>query len=493
MSFTCSVFVRYDQITTKIGCEEQTYILTLKTVEIWRQQGFANCHFTPMWTYENEGDKFFAYYKRLEDENGNNYYISFPPLAFWFAYFVMIPFEIADGKLVLQIINILLHFISALIVYFISKHFLDKSKTTFSPVALTPFLVYLFMPVNMYLHTDIFFPEMISQLFFLLALYYVLKIFKDPVSGVKKFQNYFFLIMFLFVLTEWIALFFFAVLAVVLFRSRKYIIYKKFILVCFLVIGFALTLILLIYGSVNGIQNLAEAMGMRFLERSGFFGEKYSSMGVNIFSISSIKVMFLNIHKALWGWGYIIFFAGIISLFFNKGKLISLIKNNKKILILSSLPVLLYFVVLFNANALHFLLMARLSIPLALFSALVVESIDRAFMQRKLVLLFLSVGLVLSIYFYRKHLTKDVDSFKIDMLANVISERAGDDESVFVITHISCMEAEKYLTFKSKRNIIAVDNIQAADSLMKVLNKENAIVFIQDSIDAEIRPVLIRN
>jgi len=478
-SLILSVFVRYDQITREIGCDEQTYILTLQTVEIWREHGLFASRFTPMWTYKNEGDKFFAYYKRLEDKSGNNYYVSFPPLAFWFAYIAMLPFDIENGKLVLQILNLFIHFLSAFLVLLIVSSAFDNlflKKIPFE--AGIAFLVYLFLPVNLYLHTHIFFPEMLSQLFFLAIVYYIIYIYKFPEKAERLIYPLC-LLLFGFVLTEWIALFFSVVLlALFIFRRNRF---GKLIKPLFISISAALLLTFIIYSSIDGISSLAKAMGMRFLERTGFFGEKYSSMGVTIFHSASLKIMFANIHKALWGWGYIIILSGMTALIFSKKLFLSALRKQKHLILITSMPVLLYMLVLFNANALHFLLMARLSIPLVFLAAITANTLNNSTFQRTSVSLIMIIGLLLSVHYYRSHLTFNVSNHEACKLAAHIRTKADNLSSVFVMSNLACGEFEKYLTFKSKRNLIRVENMAEADSLSKLLNKKNAIVFIHEN------------
>ncbi|OPZ99278.1 MAG: hypothetical protein BWY70_01010 [Bacteroidetes bacterium ADurb.Bin408] len=81
--FSPSVFVRLSQITPVVKSHEQTYILTLQTVEIWKERGFFACHGVPCWTYSNSGDKYISYYKRLEDDTAFSFYCSLP-VAFTF-------------------------------------------------------------------------------------------------------------------------------------------------------------------------------------------------------------------------------------------------------------------------------------------------------------------------------------------------------------------------------------------------------------------------
>jgi len=472
LCFSISLLFRFDQLKPEIGCEEQTYILTLQTVEIWRTQGLVQCHFTPMWTYDNTGDKHFAYYKRLEDTKGDNYYVSFPPLAFWVAYIALSPFDLVNGKLILQLLNLLLHFVSALLVYFIiSKLFAHKYQGVFVP-AFVAFVVYVFMPVNLYLHTDIFFPETIAQVFWLTALYLSIDFFATPKHIISKEKTLFFLAcIILFLYAEWIAVFFVAILLCVFYRNRKFGHNKFLFLHVFLAFISVAGLIFLQYASINGATELIRAMGLRFLERSGFFGETYSSMGVNIFNLSSIGIFIKNLHKAFYGMGYFILLCTLVVFITNRKRLSALFKRHKYILLLATTPVFLHALIFFNANALHLLLMARWTVPLAILSGFLCFAVIDNHRKLWVLSVLMFVLCAYSFYFYRSNFSKKIDNEQIDKIAAYIKTNAVAEASVFVITDLTCGEPEKHLTYMSKRNVIRIHNAAEADSLLRINNK----------------------
>jgi len=491
--FAISIIIRKNQITSQIDCEEQTYILTLQTVEIWRNQGIVQSNFAPNWTYANEGDAFFPYYKRLENKKGQNFYTSFPPLSFWTSYIVLMPFDIKHGKLVLQILNLILHFVSAVLIYLIICFLFHRKPFPLFIQGLVGFTAYTFMPVLMYLHTDIFFPEMLGQCLWIAALFVSFKIL-----NIKWFYNnedahtlnnnkkkgfkllFFFALIMLFIYTEWIAVFFVIGLSFILLKKRKDIYYKNLLISLLGLSALSLGLLLLQYSSINGFKSLIEAMGIRYLERSGFFGETYSSMGVHLFSIESLFVFFKNMHKALKGFGYFVLIICVLIPISRK----MWHPNNRfffqTLFALSILPILLHFIVFFNANALHFLLMARLGVPIAIFFG-IVSTVFIVTPLRRVIFypLFLTVC-VFSGFFYKTHLTKSINNTHLDKLAQIISTNTKTDEAVIIITLSECSCPEKYLTYASKRNVIRANNIREVKEIMKRHNKPKAAVYIEE-------------
>lgn len=471
--FSISVFVRLRQLTPVVKSHEQTYILTLQTVEIWRERGFFVCSGVPCWTYSNPGDKYISYYKRLEDDAGNNFYVSFPPLAFIAAYMALLPFSIAEGKLILQIINLIIHFFSAFLIYLIVCLVTKHPKNKLSLPAFTSFLIYTFWPIMLYFHTDIFFPEMIGQFLWLGATYLILKYYTNnrqiPYWSV-------FIVFFLFFYSEWISVFFMFSWLVYLWVTKQFLINKKIFLIGLAGALAASVIIFVQFASVAGIEKLFHSMGLRFLERSGYFGQKYSSMGVHIFSIESLKTLSINIYKALTPAGLILLAGILIMYFLNRKKLPALLNL---LLILSTLPVLLHILVFFNANALHLLLMARLIVPLSVITGimlyLIIEKYSFIKKYKPVIISFLILLIVYNSYFYLKfYITKEA----FPMFAGYaiyIKENSLPAQSVFILKNNDFIEPEKYLSFAAKRNIAVTNSEKEALTQMKQINKKGEI------------------
>ncbi len=474
--FIISVVLRSKQITPIVKTHEQTYILTLQTCEIWNKQGIAKCHFTPMWTYNNPGDKKMAYYKRLEDDNGNNYYVSFPPLSFMLAYLILKPFDYDYGKLILQIFNLIAHFFSACIIYLIVCQLFKQEINKFSFPGFTAFLIYLFLPVMLFLHSDIFFPEMIGQVLWILVTYIL---FRLKENANNRQYILFFVSMFLFVYTEWIAVFYIFSLILYLSFTRNFSNRKKLIFLSLIALVSGAITITLQYASIAGFGNLFHAMGIRFLERSGFFGQKYSSMGVHIFSFESLKLFYLNIHKTLGITGYILVLLFLI-LIVKKRKLFT--QTSVLIAVTIALPLLLHCLVFFNANALHLMLMARITFPLSLIGGILVYYYFRKYHEYKksvfipIVLYF--VFLIYSLFSYKNEFIFNEEYPQLIEVARLIKEKSNSQQAVFIIADNKIPEPEKFLTYMTKRNIIRVsDKYQCLEYLKNNNLKHEAIVF----------------
>lgn len=478
--FVLSVGIRWPQTTSEVKSHEQTYILTLQTSDIWRNEGVVRCHFTPMWTYGHAGDKHMAYYKRLEDADGHNYYVSFPPLSFLLAHAVLLPFDLVWGKLILQIFNYLLHFLSALMLYGMVRMLVGFDRNKLCLPALVSYILYLFMPVVLYFHTDIFFPEMIGQVLWIACMYLLILMRARQVQ-----LTYIYVItLFLFVYAEWLAVFF--VSALVLWhmfagrRSERGLL--PFVSVFVLVGGGSL--MFLQYASIAGFNELFRAMGLRFLERSGFFGETYSSMGVHMFSWHGLGVFGLNLHKAMFPIGYV-----VLVLFVLFVRRISLKQDIRFVLVLSLVPLLLHWIIFFNANALHLLLMARVAVPLSIMAGLIMtvkpEQFKRPLLSRSLIGVVLVLVILVSGVWYQIAFTIAEPYPALKPFASYIKQQAQANERVFIVTPDKMSEPEKYLTFMTGRNIVRVKNLCEADAFVSQLSSDVGVSVFELTLEGD--------
>ncbi len=477
--FLISVYIRLPFLTNKVECSDNQYINTLTCLENWKQYGLSAYYFSPVQTYNNPGDKFVTYYKRLEDKKGNNYYVSFPPFAFLFAHFVLKISNIYPGKLPLQIINLFLHLLSAVFIYLIICNLYNKNfKSLFLP-AVIAYTVYVFMPVMLYIHTSVYFPEMFGQVIWITGIFFTLKLFKN-INYISA-KNFWLIgsILFFMIYTEWIGVFYAFTIALICFFKRKKNV-KYIILFRTVAISSVLSLLLIFvqYSSINGIGNMIHSSSLRFLERSGLFAAKYSDMGINIYSFSSYIHFFKNINRALIGFGYLSILFFIIILLFKKIKnKINLANKYTLLLLLSVLPVIIHFFVFFNANAIHFHFMGRLAVPVSLGTGIIIyKLIDLSSVKYKkivkcgmiTVIIFISV---ISVIIFKKDMKNNCNDSFLSNAINIIKSNSKNDEVIFIKTNDNSLQDIIYLSFQTKRNMDRAKNLADAKNKIKQSGK----------------------
>ncbi len=477
--FLISVFIRLPFLTNKVECFDNQYINTLTSLENWKQNGLSVYYFSPVQTYNNPGDKFITYYKRLEDKKGNNYYVSFPPFTFLFAHFFLKTFNIYPTKLPLQIINLFLHLLSAFFIYLIICNLYNKNfKSLFLP-AIIAYTVYVFMPVMLYIHTSVYFPEMFGQVIWITGIFFTLKLFKN-INYIST-KNFLLIgsILFFMIYTEWIGVFCAFTIALICFLKRKKNI-KYIILFRTVIISSVLSLLLIFvqYSSINGIENMIHSLALRFLERSGLFAAKYSDMGINIYSFSSYIHFLKNINRALIGFGYLLIIIFIILLSLKKIKnRINLSNKYTLLLLLSVLPVIIHWFVFFNANAIHYLLMGRLAVPVSLCIGIIsykLINLSSVNHQKSVkfclitVIIFISA---ISVIIFKKDMKNTCDNSFLSNAINIIKSNSKNDEVIFIKTNDNSLQDIIYLSFQTKRNMDRAKNITDAKNKIKQSGK----------------------
>ncbi|OPZ99277.1 MAG: hypothetical protein BWY70_01009 [Bacteroidetes bacterium ADurb.Bin408] len=402
-----------------------------------------------------------------------------PPLAFIAAYLSLLPFDINNGKLILQIINLIIHFFSAYLIYLIVCILLKHPKNKCCLPAITSFLIYTYWPVVLYFHTDIFFPEMAGQFLWLCAIYLVLKYYLNyrqiPIWPA-------FIVFILFFYSEWIAVFFMSSWLIYVFIKKPFLIHRKLFFILMAAALTAGTILFIQFASVAGIEKLFHSMGIRFLERSGYFGEKYSSMGVHVFSQASVGILLFNIYKALTPAGLILLTGCIIMYFFHRKKFPAYFNL---LLLLCTLPVLLHILVFFNANALHLLLMARLIVPLSVSTGitlfLTIEKFPFFKITKPLIITVLILLSAFNSYLYLKKFTVKETYPMLAEYALFIKKNTQPEQSVFIIKNNTFTEPEKFLSFAAKRNIAVAVSDKDVLAYMKKINKNGeAVLFTFD-------------
>lgn len=209
--FLVSIFVRLNLINNTVTNYDHCNFFLDPIFQNWQQRGMADCHFSPVLTYTNSGDKHMVSYKRLESPEGDNYFVSFPPFAFMLTYKIFSLLHITSGKLSIQIANLLLHFISSIFIYLLVFNYCNRNSTVKSFIpAVTAFAVYVFTPIVMYTHVMIYFPETMGQVLWIVALYLSVKWFNSYPTRNHTVAYLLFVVLFFLIYTEWIGIFYVA-------------------------------------------------------------------------------------------------------------------------------------------------------------------------------------------------------------------------------------------------------------------------------------------
>ena len=75
------ILIFLPQLNNQIAPNNHNLIITLTTIENWMDEGALHHNFNLVHSWGNEGDKNVCYYKRVMNEEGRNYFVSYPPFA----------------------------------------------------------------------------------------------------------------------------------------------------------------------------------------------------------------------------------------------------------------------------------------------------------------------------------------------------------------------------------------------------------------------------
>jgi len=461
----------------------------LTTFENWNERGITDCHFSPIQTYNHPGDKHAAYYKRLESAAGDNYFVSFPPFTFMFTYGIFKLFHVNPDRLSIQLLNMFLHLVSAVFVYLIVFNYYNKKESLkLALPALTAFVLYLFIPVLLYEHIVVYFPELLGHVWWIIALYFTMKWFQaEDAENRKRQAIYTSILIFFMTYTEWIGIFYSVVLILLLYYQRSIEKRQRIFLIRTVAISSvsALALMIIQYSSIAGIKNLLRALAIRYAERSGAFNEAHSDQGLNFFNSDSYLRFGINLNSVLFPFGYLLLLA-VLLIVFRKGfrDIFNAVKSNKQIIVLSVLPALLHVLIFFNSAIMHRHCVAFLGLPLALSAGFFVHWLLNNYKSVVVtagVLIVLLFSAISTKLYFDKHFYLKVDYSFLTSASEIIKKNSADDEVVMLNIKTELSNPLAYISFMSKRNMVyAKDTIEVRQKLQN-LNKEKAVYYQFDS------------
>ncbi|MBU0486721.1 MAG: hypothetical protein KKA07_14245 [Bacteroidetes bacterium] len=466
--------VRKPFFTNEMHSHDDCIFQSLVVYENWEQQGGGSFNWCPVQTWSNPGDKFHAHYARLVDQNGNNYYTSYPPLSFLFTYNMMHIFGLEISKLSLHIIGFILHIISSILLFLILLELIAGERKYFA--AFLGFCAYISSPVTQYFSHDILFPELWGQVFWIASVYYWLRVHQNSGGYLRKFL--FIFLIFIGLCVEWLSFFFaFSLWIHFIWNWRKA--GGKWVRVFIpIVLVIALAFATLWFSSLNGVQSYLKSLSIRFVERAGYFGANYSADGMHFLSLKTWVGLAWNHISSLMPW--IAFFPVFLFALLMKMKF-SLMQ--RKLLSLPWLliwfPAFLYTFSLFNLSATHYHLVAKWMFPLSVFIGVATDWTLRNFEgSRRLIMTAIIVSFVsgfsISLFLFSEKEKQQAalsDTQVLKEIAFEISTTASPFDAIFVESTPSCPNLQGPLTYMTKRNIVEVASMN--DAKLRMIGIEN--------------------
>lgn len=282
--FVVSVAVRIPNLNRPLSKHHEfCTALTLMMVQAWNDEGIAAHGFNPTTTFSLPADKFINNCSMdTMQRNGNFYYLSHPPLAYYVPYTVFSILHLAPSPLGLQIINLVFEFITLVFVYLIASLILRHDwRQAISVLALIVAAIYLFLPVTLWFHSNAYMADMFVQNGWAPALFITLKIFLEKKEQSIGWLIAFAITIFLMTYTDWLGalfsgtVFFSAVFQVIRRKEKSFI---PLGLIAALVPVLTVMVVLFQYASISGWGTLMYCYTQRYAERGSLNWNHFSSL-----------------------------------------------------------------------------------------------------------------------------------------------------------------------------------------------------------------------
>ncbi|MDB5281029.1 MAG: hypothetical protein JWO06_104 [Bacteroidota bacterium] len=272
--FLLSVAVRLPQLNRPLsGHHEFCTAISLRVMQIWYDNGIEKYGYNPVMTYNNPADKNINNSAnasgKMIDKEGNYYYVSHPPFAYYFPFFIFKILHIRPDVLPLQIINLIFHFICGLFVYFtVCLLSFNRARSLPYRSAVVAFSIYTFLPATLWFQGNVYMSDMAVHLPFVIGVYTALKMIIRQKFYSPKYIFIYALCLALMLYTSWLGVFFaFGIIVYSLLHVRSIKGFNVLIWTTVIVGLLMLRLITYQYSQINGPGAYVSEMINRYVQR----------------------------------------------------------------------------------------------------------------------------------------------------------------------------------------------------------------------------------
>lgn len=459
--FLFSVFIRLPTLNRPLSKHHEfCTAVALRILHIWHQAGIFAYGFNPVMTYPHAADKFINNYASgsgsMTDSLGNYYYVSHPPLAYYFPFVTFKILHIKPDVLPIELFNLFIHLLCGIGVFLIARMLLPAAGSQPSVAAFASFSAYLLSPGTLWFHSNVYMSDILVQLFFIYGVYCFLKFSK---GRQKKWLVLLGVVSFLMTYTSWLGVFFCAtaVLAGILRKDWQ----QAVAVLLFTTAAIFLTVFQ--YSQIAGLGALQHEWLSRFSERSG-------RGALNVLRV--VPYIFQNYLTS-----YLPLMLSILALLLASGKIKSLLTGRLGLFMaLSAIPIMLLHVMLSNYSGHDFTTLYGglfLSVIFGLLAQDVLQKIKLTWISLAAVAL---VTLCVAQYYYINRpgefsLRGDRYAGYRD-LGRAISREASDDEVIFLMG----LKPSPETIFYAGRNIKQIQDEREALDFLKRHGRKKGVV-----------------
>lgn len=490
--FFISVVIRIPHLDRPLSKHHEfNAAMILIPMEVWDQTPSSEHHYAPIMNFPNAGDKGLNNMTLEElQKNGNFYYLSFPSATYLLPYLSFKLIGVSASPLALQVFNMLVHLLCALLLYRIVRFLTMKNSGDISETnqsdqlpAIVAAAVFLFSPTPLWFFGNGYTHHTLVILFILWTVLISLRILHGNTHVRKWDWAQLFLALTLAVLTAWSAY----LLAFILFciALRRWFQTKEinaFLVIPILAVALGSSLTYWQFSSVVGSDVFLTYLKDRFLVRSG--------------SESGVGTSILHLFAALGKWYAIGFLPILIFILYQILRLKTLrfhfSEKERTFLIVIITLCFSHHFLLGEFTAAHNYSVLLDGVLISGLSGLLLSRMIDA--KLKTWLLYSLLGLVflasITQYYYINRIGdygQNGDRYDfMQTIGETMRENSTEDEVLFVM-NLNDKPAPQVMYY-AKRNFHHVKSLNEADSLMKMYDIQKSKVFvIKDQVVVEIR------
>jgi len=486
--FLLSVAIRLPNLNRPLSKHHEfCTAITLIPLQNWADNGAATYHYSPSITFEGAANHHIENLTAYPVEaNGRFYYLSHPPFAYLLPYFSFKIFGIYPTPLALQVFNLLFHFLSCLLIYYIvvllckNDENLTSNKLHFG--ALTAFLIYLFAPATLWFHGNAYMSDMFISNIFIFGLWLALKAYQS--------MKYAYIVglcitIFLMIYTEWLGNFFafgvFIAALIFTFKSdskhRKYWLAVTFACIAGVVLG--LTLIFVQYSSIAGSETYLSYFEHRFFARSG---AKFTDTDLFSFLYKYLKLTRGVVKHYAVGFLPVLLFGMALcgAFFFHSKKII----RQENIAVryfwwIAGFPILMHHLIFIEFTVVHDFAVLKGGILIAVGIGLLIHRLPHSAPLRVGVLATLSICIVQYYYINRPgEISQNGDRYDMmQKLGEGIGKHSTSDEIVF----LNGYKPDPQVMYYARRNMLRATDTLEVKKALKTRGFERGVLFTIDN------------
>lgn len=486
--FLLSVLVRLPQLNRPLSKHHEfCTAVALRVISIWSENGIDKYGFNPVMTYNNAADKNINNHAnasgKMIDTEGNYYYVSHPPFAYYFPFFIFSFLHITPDVLPLQLLNMMLHLLSAMFVYFtVCLLSFNRARSYPHLASVVAFTVYLFLPPTLWFQGNVYMSDMLVHTLFVVGVYTTLKMIIRRKFYSVKYIFFYVVILFLMIYTSWLGLFFaFGVLVYSLLHVKNIRGFNVLIAATVVVSLVVLRIIIYQYSQINGAEAYLSELMNRYLLRGSLSDTKHGLLSF-VFSYFTLfgRLIFnyvasyfpVYVFIALFGWVAI-----------SKSRLkIVFSENGYRFIWLSVLPVLLIHALFLNYSIQDFTVLYA-SLFFSVLLGILYDKIKKSgtYSIKQLNAAVVVFVLVCIGQFYLTNKPGDVSIYgskyaDAKKAGEAIAKEAQKEEVIFVIGK----EPEPQEVWYAKRNMLWVKSEGEAMQIVSQRNLNKAVLFNYD-------------